>query len=96
MEIISGTKPIVIVSDIRRKTDIKYFQDQGFNIKTVRINASERVRQERGWIFESGVDDVQSECDLDDFDRWDLLIDNDGSISVDIHLESILSLISTD
>lgn len=82
------------MSDIRRKTDIKFFSDEGYNIKTVRINVSEEVRQTRGWKFESGVDDVQSECDLDDFGQWDLVINNDGAISVDVHLDSILALLS--
>lgn len=52
------------------------------------------VRQQRGWNFETGVDNVQSECDLDDFEPWDLVIDNNGSISADVHLENIFNLIS--
>lgn len=89
-----GTKEIVIVSDIRRKTDIEFFRSQRYNIKTIRINASENVRKNRGWIFQSGVDDVQSECDLDDVTQWDLIIENDGMHDVDAILEKILALIS--
>lgn len=81
------------MSDIRRKTDIKFFQEQAYNIKAIRINATEMTRQSRGWKFESGVDDVQSECDLDDFEAWDLVIENDGSLDADEIIQKILTLI---
>ena len=90
----TGSKPIVIVSDIRRKTDIEFFRSNGYNIKTVRINTSEDIRRNRGWVFESGVDDVHSECDLDDVTQWDLVIENDGLHDVDAIIEKILTLIS--
>lgn len=75
-------RPLIIVSDIRRKTDIKWFQQQyGENrIKKIRIYADESVRTMRGWKYEAGVDDIQSECGLDDYFLWDLMIDN-GDIS---------------
>lgn len=82
------------MSDVRRKTDIEYFQCQGYNTRTVRINTSIEVRKTRGWIFQSGIDDVQSECDLDDFKQWDLVIENDGSQDVDVILDKILALIA--
>lgn len=86
--IYSGTKPVVIVSDIRRKTDIEFFRSQAFNIKTVRINASDEVRKQRGWKFETGVDDVQSECDLDDFEPFDLVIENNGYTDIENVLDN--------
>lgn len=87
-----GSKPVVIVSDIRRKTDIRFFRDNGYNIKTIRINADAEVRKARGWKFQIGVDDVQSECDLDDIRQWDLVIENDGSQNVDTIVDQILAL----
>lgn len=89
----TGSKPIVIVSDIRRKTDIEFFRIQGYDIKTVRINASEAVRSARGWVFQNGVDDVSSECGLDDIAQWDLVIENDGTQDVEVILNKILDLI---
>lgn len=48
-------KDIWIVSDIRRKTDLKWFgETYGKLIKTIRINADQSVREKRGWIFTSG------------------------------------------
>lgn len=83
---------MVIVSDIRRKTDIKFFRDHGYNIKTIRINADDDVRKARGWIFENGVDNVQSECDLDDVQQWDLKIENDGTQDIETIVNQIVAL----
>lgn len=52
------------------------------------------MRKARGWVFQSGVDDVQSECDLDDFTQWDLSIDNDGTQDVEAIVDQILALTS--
>lgn len=90
-----GSKPIVIISDIRRQTDVKFFKESSFNCRTVRINASEETRQKRGWKFEDGVDNVQSECDLDDFDEWDLVIDNDGVMGPNEQIDRIIELIQS-
>lgn len=87
-----GSKPVVIVSDIRRKTDIKFFHDHGYNIKTIRINADDTVRKARGWVFENGVDNVQSECDLDAVQQWDLKIENDGTQDVETIVDQIVAL----
>lgn len=83
---------MVIVSDIRRKTDIKFFRDHGYKIKTIRINADDGVRVARGWVFEDGVDNVQSECDLDDVQQWDLNIENDGTQDVETIVDQIVAL----
>lgn len=73
---------MIIVSDVRRKTDIKWFQATygRERLKCIRIYADESVRQGRGWTFEQGVDDIQSECDLDDYFLWDMMCDN-GDVS---------------
>lgn len=49
-------KDIWIVSDIRRKTDLKWFNETYADIvKTVRINADLSVRENRGWVFTKGT-----------------------------------------
>lgn len=80
---------IIIVSDIRRKTDIKYFRENyGSLVLTIRINTKDTIRVERGWIFTNGVDDVPSECDLDDYNQWDVVLQNnclsDGQSCIEI------------
>lgn len=86
------SKPVWIVSDIRRKTDILWFKENyGKAVKTIRVQAEEDVRKRRGWIFTTGVDDVASECDLDDFTEWDWKVDNNGD---EISFNKSVSLIS--
>lgn len=94
----SAEKPLIIVSDIRRKTDIKWFQDTyGKNlIRRIRIYADESVRQSRGWQFEPGVDDIQSECDLDDYFQWDLMIDNGDIGQTERAIKELMDFVITE
>ncbi|XP_055713057.1 phosphomevalonate kinase isoform X2 [Phlebotomus papatasi] len=72
------TKPICIVSDIRRKTDILWFQENyPSQMLRVRVECSDSTRTSRGWKFQSGIDDAESECDLDNYSKWDHIINND-------------------
>lgn len=85
-------QPVVIVSDVRRKTDIRWFRETfSDKIKLVRIKCNDDVREARGWKFQEGVDDIQSECDLDDWLDFDLKIDNDGDKSGEEILSEILA-----
>lgn len=75
----AASKPVWIVSDVRRKTDIFWFKENyGDVVKTIRVHANQETRTKRGWVFTTGVDDVASECDLDDYTDWDWQIDNNG------------------
>lgn len=85
------TKPVWIVSDIRRKTDIRWFRENyGKSVKTIRIYASEETRIKRGWQFSKGVDDAPSECDLDDVEEWDHNISNNEGESLEDSITQIL------
>lgn len=87
-------KPIWIVSDTRRKTDIHWFQENYKDFcKTIRVITNPEIRQQRGWKFVAGIDDAETECDLDDFDNWDLKIENNDN-DVETILEKILKLIN--
>lgn len=55
---------------------------------------SDDVRLKRGWVFEDGVDNVQSECDLDDFNEWDLVLENHEDADVDSLLSKLAQLVS--
>ncbi|XP_050098450.1 probable phosphomevalonate kinase [Anopheles aquasalis] len=88
-------REICIISDVRRRTDIQFFHEtfERCRIRTLRIEASDDTRTGRGWLFESGVDDVPSECDLDDFNEWDLRIDNNGQDDTTTILEQLVALV---
>jgi len=74
--------PVWIVSDCRRKTDIQFFRETygEERIQHVRIEASEDVRVGRGWAFQAGVDDAESECGLDHA-HFDMVVRNNGDVS---------------
>nr|CAG4645883.1 EOG090X0FYC [Lynceus sp. MCZ IZ 141354] len=78
-------KPIWLVPDGRRKTDLEYFQNKfPGRLRCLRITASEETRKARGWSFTEGVDDAPSECGLDAVldHEWDLInCDINSSIS---------------
>lgn len=84
------------MSDIRRKTDIQWFKETyGDIVRTIRIVADEETRKSRGFQFTPGIDDVASECGLDDYVDWDLLINNgEGRPQLEEQLASILGLLS--
>jgi phosphomevalonate kinase len=76
--------PILIVSDCRRKTDIKFFEEMFGRdcVKRIRVEASEQLRKQRGYVFQNGVDDAESECGLDQIDGgFDFILKNDELIS---------------
>ncbi|XP_013418217.1 phosphomevalonate kinase [Lingula anatina] len=92
----SALKPVWIISDARRKTDIEYF-NSFYKEQTllIRVQAKESVRMDRGWKFTSGVDDAESECDLDSGITWHMIIDNNGQEEqLNIHLQTLIDKIN--
>ena len=73
----AATKPIWIISDARRLSDMEYFKER-YTTLTVRVTAADAIRRGRGWVFTSGVDNAPSECALDGY-TCDMEIDNNGN-----------------
>jgi phosphomevalonate kinase len=48
------------------------------------------TRVRRGFEFVTGIDDAATECELDDIERWDIVIGNDGEVAVKDMSEPIL------
>ncbi|XP_023246064.1 phosphomevalonate kinase [Copidosoma floridanum] len=75
----ANDKDVWIVSDARRQTDLKWFNaNYGDKCKTIRIACDDEIRKSRGWVFTKGIDDSETECDLDAVSDWDLNINNSG------------------
>lgn len=88
------SKPICIVSDIRRNTDIKWFLEKyGAKVITIRINCSKCIRESRGWKFTEGVDDVASECDLDNYENWDFVLVNNNETTTEELIQPVIDLV---
>ena len=87
---------IWIVSDCRRKTDFTFFRECFPSLcQTVRITASEETRISRGYQFQDGVDNAESECGLDDVGHFDHVIHNDGNTPAEILLQDIIQAVKT-
>lgn len=46
----------------------------------VRINCSESVKKQFGWECDEVKDTDFTETDLDNYDGWDIVIENDGNV----------------
>ena len=77
---VEASKPVWILSDARRPSDVKYFRDYSKETKAqfygVRVSADIQTRESRGWKFTKDVDDVDSECALDGYMEWDIQLNN--------------------
>ena len=90
-------KVVWIVSDARRPTDVEYFVNRyGRNeVFLIRVEASTQVRVERGFKFQPGIDDADSECALDSFTEWDLVFHNNGSEEFHESFEILKNMINS-
>ncbi|XP_071525936.1 phosphomevalonate kinase [Panulirus ornatus] len=89
--------PVWIISDMRRQSDLAWFKENYSScVYTVRITASEDVRKQRGWIFTQGIDDAESECDLDNITDWDQEVDNSNNSEIVDKLLDHLTTICSD
>lgn len=79
---------VVIISDCRRPTDIEYFQ-RNYRTLTVRIEATTEERGRRGFVFVKGIDDMPSECALDEYVH-DVTIVNDCSRDFTLEIENVV------
>lgn len=78
-----ATKPVWLVCDARRPTDMEFFKTHyGSRTITVRVEAGEGVKRGRGWVFTPGVDDAPSECGLDGY-QCDVVVRNNGDTEND-------------
>ena len=70
-----ATKPVWIICDARRHTDMEFFSN--YPMLSIRVQASDEVRRSRGWQFVASVDDGESECGVDQY-NCDIVINNNG------------------
>ncbi|XP_002731709.1 phosphomevalonate kinase-like [Saccoglossus kowalevskii] len=88
-------KPVWIITDARRKTDVEYFQKvYPKSLVTLRVDADISVREQRGFLFTKGIDDAESECGLDVGVGWDVIILNNGdNLALDSTLDDITHMV---
>jgi phosphomevalonate kinase len=87
--------PIWIVCDIRRYTDIEFFQKYFSDcLLLVRIEASIDIRQKRHWIFTSDIDNSESECQLDQNVQWSFIFSNNDSDNFSEQMNNLIQMIT--
>lgn len=69
---------IMIVSDCRFLNEYETCQKFTDRVFPIRVNANDSVRIDRGWRHSAKVDDDPSECQLDSFEHWRFVIQNNG------------------
>ena len=88
--------PVWLICDARRESDMQFFEEEhGSRLLTVRIQATEQVRKERGWIYTKEVDNSPSECGLDGY-KCKITIDNNSLVEADLtlQLEKVVSWVN--
>ena len=82
----------LIVSDLRYPIELHFFKKyfkSGF--VTIRIEASDKIREERGWKYFPDVDNHVSETGMDDIE-FDFVIKNDVNDDGDVIFKQIKDL----
>ena len=74
-----GLLQLVLISDFRRKFEQTFFEKYYCNVLTLRINASESTRKNRGWNYDEVKDTRYTECELDDKMDWNFVFDNNDN-----------------
>ena len=91
-EAVESNKPIWIVSDCRRISDIEYFKkfalDENMCVKFVRVNSDISTRGHRGWEYTKGIDDAATECQLDAYSNWDVVMRNSAGDDLDFDIRN--------
>ena len=67
-----------LITDVRLKLEVEFLCLR-FDLHLLRIVRSDEQRAASGWTYTPGVDDHQTETELDDPSLWNEIIPNDGT-----------------
>lgn len=84
---------VFIVDDLRFRSEAEHLEGclpLGTTIYRIRLNADEDIRKLRARKWREDTTH-QSEVDLDDYDRWDLVIDT-NSMCLDEYVDEVLKV----
>ena len=73
----------IVVTDIRTIEEIAFIKGKFKNVKVIRLDVSDKVRESRGWIYNKEIDESYLETELDDFD-FDLVLQNETVDDIEI------------
>uniref|UniRef100_A0A2K6W7T0 Phosphomevalonate kinase n=1 Tax=Onchocerca volvulus TaxID=6282 RepID=A0A2K6W7T0_ONCVO len=74
----ANSTDILIVPDCRRLSDVEFFKMHcNSHLRLLRVESTLSMREMRGFVFIKGIDDQMTECGLDEYTKWDVVITND-------------------
>lgn len=79
------TEPTIYIVDCRHHFEVNLYRRlEPLPLLLMRINVDDSIRRARGWKFDANIDNHQSEIDMDNYDSWDLVFENnaDGEASI--------------
>ncbi|XWV24534.1 phosphomevalonate kinase [Tupanvirus deep ocean] len=71
------TEPTIYIVDCRYKFEINIYKKLEIPLILVRINAKNKTKERHGWKYDPQIDEHPSETDLDNYDTWQLIFNND-------------------
>lgn len=92
MENISSDTQVALISDCRRPTDIAYFRSN-YHVLSVRVSCSIETREKRGFVFTPRIDDAETECSLDDFQGFDVILVNEDESQIQEELYKLMAIV---
>jgi len=88
------TNPVTLVPDVRYRNEVDTLATGADKALLIRINTTDEARVRHGWN-RSKADTDPSECQLDGYTEWDLVVNNNGTIDDLKHsLAPVVNLIS--
>lgn len=92
---------VVCIPDIRFCSELEYLTSQkvenfDINVRKIRIEASDQIRKQRGWVFNEEIDKGSSETELDGYLDWDFVVENNTNSfdNLQSQLQPIIECIS--
>lgn len=70
-----------VVTDVRFPRELEYFKFKYPNCVSVRVEADDAAKRERGWVYDEVIDTSVSECSLDG-QHFDVMLDNGTGVTV--------------
>ena len=73
---------VIVVPDFRFVHEAEFFEKRkkdGDQVVMVRVSTDEDIRKERGWTYDSKVDESKYETGLDKYSNFDVVVYNNGT-----------------
>ncbi|CAF3309741.1 unnamed protein product [Rotaria sp. Silwood2] len=96
MFIICLSHPIWIISDIKSYREIEFFKKYFNNrLLIIRIEASNDIREKRGWKLQSDIDHSEFESQSDKNIQWSFIFSNNEHDNFNEQMNDLMKIINS-